>query len=103
MAGCTFQISERTLLVFNVSNQIVRPMIRVNNPQTTLKYPLNFTQPLVIGITIPGMVMRKVKKTMTAFPMAAIYVSIDYTLRERDTHHLVDMSTTTSLEPHFPA
>ncbi len=76
MAGCTFQISERTLLVFNVSNQIVRPMIRVNNPHTTLKYPLNFNQPLVIGITIPGMLMRKVKKIMTAFPMAAIWVSI---------------------------
>jgi len=52
-------------------------MIRVNNPQTTLKYPLNYNQPLVIGITIPGMLMRKVKKIMTAFPMAAFRGHVD--------------------------
>ena len=71
VAGWTLQISDSRRLVLNVSNQIVRPMIMVNRPQTTLKYPANFNQPLVMGITIAGRVRRKVTKIRTAFPMAA--------------------------------
>jgi hypothetical protein len=39
-------------------------------------YPVNFNQPLVEGMTMPGTERRKVTKTRTAFPMAAIFSSV---------------------------
>lgn len=63
---------ERFFRVFKVSNQISKPMTMVKIAQTTVKYPPNFSHPLVMGITIAGTVIKKVKNTITAFPMAAI-------------------------------
>jgi len=50
-------------------------MIKVKIPQMTVMYPLNFNHPLVIGITMPGIDIRKVKKIKTAFPIAAVFSS----------------------------
>ncbi len=74
--GCLFQMMERFSLVFNVSNQISRPIIIVNIAQTTVMYPLNFNHPRVIGITMAGTVNKNVMKTITAFPMAAVPASV---------------------------
>lgn len=60
------------------------PITIVKIAQTTVRYPPNFNQPRVIGITIAGMVIKKVKKTMTAFPMAATPVSNHSFLVQRD-------------------
>jgi hypothetical protein len=76
---------ERFFRDFKVSNQISKPMIMVKTAQTTVKYPPNFSQPLVIGITTAGTVIKKVKKTMTAFPMAAIFsISIHSIISSRE-------------------
>jgi hypothetical protein len=44
----------------------------VYRAQMTTIYPENFNHPLVIGIIIAGIESRKVTKTTTAFPIAAM-------------------------------
>ncbi len=78
------QTPERMLLAFRVSNQITRPMIMVNSPQMTVRYPLSFNHPLVVGKTIPGTESKKVTKTKTALPIAAILsISAVFVIVER--------------------
>jgi hypothetical protein len=63
---------ERFLRVLRVSNQIDRPITSVKIAQTTVMYPWNFSQPLVIGMTIAGTEIRKVKKMKPELTIAAI-------------------------------
>ena len=72
LIGDAFHIFERFFRVLRVSNQIERPRIIVKIAQTTVRYPENFSHPLVIGMTIAGTDIRKVKKTRTEFAIVAV-------------------------------
>lgn len=76
VVGNVFQIFERFFRVLRVSNQIERPRIIVKSAQTTVRYPENFNHPLVIGMTIAGTDIRKVKKTRTEFAIVAIQLLV---------------------------
>jgi hypothetical protein len=76
LAGCWFQIFDRLLRVFSVSNQIVRPSIIVKSALTTTRKPWNLSQPRVMGITIAGTETRNVTKTKTAFAIAAVQILV---------------------------
>ena len=70
-SGSVFHIFPSLALEVSVSNQINSPRTSVNAAQITVMYPCTFSQPLVMGITIAGIEIRKVKKTRTAFATIA--------------------------------
>jgi hypothetical protein len=97
--GRAFQTGRRFSRVLRVWNQSVKPRIMVYKAHTTVMYPVNFSQLRVEGITIAGTESKKVTKTKTAFPIAAVVLISSWQFGfSETTDRLVDIVGTTGLE-----